>query len=66
MLLATCVAAAVRAAEVIRSGAAHLHAVRWETKGPADFVTATAMVPLPKPETINVWRYTTGVTMFCS
>ena len=39
MLLATCVAASVRAADVIRSAAVHLHAVRWELKGPADFVS---------------------------
>jgi len=38
-LLATCVTAVVRAADVIRNAAAHLHAVRWETKGPADFVS---------------------------
>src|SRR5688572_31661284 len=39
-LLATCVAAAVRAAEVIRHAAADLKAVHWELKGPADFVSA--------------------------
>jgi myo-inositol-1(or 4)-monophosphatase len=39
VLLATCVAAAVRAADVIRSAAVHLRAVRWEVKGPADFVS---------------------------
>jgi myo-inositol-1(or 4)-monophosphatase len=38
-LLATCVAAAVRAADVIRGAAVHLHSVRWEVKGPADFVS---------------------------
>ena len=40
-LLATCVAAAARAAEVIRDGAAppHLRALQWETKGRADFVS---------------------------
>ena len=38
-LLATCVAATVRAADGIRNAAAHLHAVRWETKGHADFVS---------------------------
>jgi myo-inositol-1(or 4)-monophosphatase len=38
-LLATCVAAAVRAADVIRKAAAHLNTVRWEVKGPADFVS---------------------------
>ena len=31
--------AAERAAEVIREGAAALHAVTWESKGPADFVS---------------------------
>src|SRR5688572_33474156 len=39
-LLATCVAAAVRPAEVIRRAAADLRAVHWELKGPADFVSA--------------------------
>src|SRR5688500_4906500 len=39
-LLATCVAAAVRASEVVRRGAADLRAVHWEVKGPADFVSA--------------------------
>lgn len=39
-LLATCVAAAVRAAEVIRHAAEDLKAVHWELKGPADFVSA--------------------------
>jgi myo-inositol-1(or 4)-monophosphatase len=38
-LLATCVAAAVRAADVIRAAAASLSEVRWEVKGPADFVS---------------------------
>ena len=39
-LLATCVAAAVRASDVIRRAAADLRAVHWEVKGPADFVSA--------------------------
>ena len=39
-LLATCVAAAVRAAEIIQRAAADLRAVHWEVKGPADFVSA--------------------------
>ena len=39
-MLATCVAAAVRAAEVIRRAATDLSAVQWEVKGPADFVSA--------------------------
>lgn len=39
-LLATCVAAAVRAGDVIRAAAATLGAVTWEVKGPADFVSA--------------------------
>lgn len=39
-LLATCVAAAVRASEIIRNAAADLRAVHWELKGPADFVSA--------------------------
>jgi myo-inositol-1(or 4)-monophosphatase len=39
-LLATCVAAAVRASEVIRNAASDLRAVHWELKGPADFVSA--------------------------
>ena len=38
-LLATCVAAAVRAAEVIRAASSHLSEIRWESKGPADFVS---------------------------
>jgi myo-inositol-1(or 4)-monophosphatase len=38
-LLATCVAAAVRAAEVIRLAAAQLSEVHWEVKGPSDFVS---------------------------
>jgi myo-inositol-1(or 4)-monophosphatase len=39
-LLATCVAAAVRAAEVVRRAAQDLTAVHWEVKAPADFVSA--------------------------
>ncbi|MEK7402497.1 MAG: inositol monophosphatase family protein [Gemmatimonadota bacterium] len=39
VLLATCVAAAVRAADVIRAGSARLGDVRWEQKGPSDFVS---------------------------
>ena len=39
-LLATCVAAAVRAADVIRAAASRLPEIAWEVKGPADFVTA--------------------------
>lgn len=39
VLLATCVAAAVRATDVIRAGAARLHELSWETKGPSDFVS---------------------------
>jgi myo-inositol-1(or 4)-monophosphatase len=38
-LLATCVAAAVRAADVIRAGAATLPQLSWEEKGPRDFVS---------------------------
>jgi myo-inositol-1(or 4)-monophosphatase len=38
-LQATCVAAAVRAADVIRAAAARLHDVTWEQKGPSDFVS---------------------------
>ena len=38
-LLATCVAASARAAEVIRSGAARLHELQWQTKSAADFVS---------------------------
>lgn len=40
VLLATCVAAAVRAADVIRAASARLGDVRWEQKGPSDFVSA--------------------------
>ena len=38
-LLATCVAGAARAAEIIRSGAANLDGLTWERKSRADFVT---------------------------
>lgn len=38
-LLATCVAAAVRAADVIRAASAQLSDVPWEQKGPSDFVS---------------------------
>ena len=38
-LLATCVAAAVQASEVIRSASAKLSEITWEAKGPADFVS---------------------------
>lgn len=38
-MLATCVAAAVRAAEVIRGAAARLGDITWEVKGPSDFVS---------------------------
>ena len=39
MLLATAVAAAVRAAEIIRAASTRLHEITWESKGPADFVS---------------------------
>lgn len=38
-MLATCVAAAVRAADVVRLAAETLREVHWEVKGPADFVS---------------------------
>jgi myo-inositol-1(or 4)-monophosphatase len=38
-LLATCVAAAARSAEVIRAGAARLPQLEWVSKSPADFVS---------------------------
>src|SRR4051812_36308909 len=38
-LLATCVAAAAKSAEVVRAGAARLGELRWDTKGGADFVS---------------------------
>lgn len=38
-LLATCVAAAVRAADVVRAAAETLKEIHWEVKGPADFVS---------------------------
>ena len=38
-LLATCVAAAVRGAEVVRSASTTLANITWEAKGPADFVS---------------------------
>jgi myo-inositol-1(or 4)-monophosphatase len=38
-LLATCVAAAVRAGDVIRAAAARLPDIHWEVKGPSDFVS---------------------------
>jgi myo-inositol-1(or 4)-monophosphatase len=39
-LLATCVAAAARAAEIIRRGAATRHSLTWELKSQTDFVSA--------------------------
>lgn len=38
-LLATCVAAAARAAEIIQRGAAARHSLTWELKSPTDFVS---------------------------
>jgi myo-inositol-1(or 4)-monophosphatase len=38
-LLATCVAAAVRAGDVVKNAAARLADVSWEVKGPSDFVS---------------------------
>ena len=38
-LLATCVAGAVRAGEIVRTAAATLGEVKWEVKGHADFVS---------------------------
>jgi myo-inositol-1(or 4)-monophosphatase len=38
-LLATCVASAARAAEIIRHGAENLHALAWESKSRGDFVS---------------------------
>lgn len=38
-LLATCVAAAVQAADVIRTASSTLSEITWEAKGPADFVS---------------------------
>ena len=38
-LLATCVAAAVRAADVVRGAAESLREIHWEVKGPSDFVS---------------------------
>jgi myo-inositol-1(or 4)-monophosphatase len=38
-LLATCVAAAARAAEVVRSGSERRHTLTWEAKSPFDFVS---------------------------
>src|SRR3954471_13446075 len=38
-LLATCVAGAAKAAEVIRAGAARLPELQWQTKSAADFVS---------------------------
>ena len=38
-LLATCVAAAVRAADVVRGAAEKLREIHWEVKGPSDFVS---------------------------
>ncbi len=38
-LLATCVAAAVRGAEIVRAGAGDLGRLTWEVKTPADFVS---------------------------
>ena len=38
-LLATCVAAAAKASEIVRAGAARLHELQWQTKTAADFVS---------------------------
>jgi myo-inositol-1(or 4)-monophosphatase len=38
-LLATCVAGAVQAGEVVRAAAATLKDIQWELKGPSDFVS---------------------------
>jgi myo-inositol-1(or 4)-monophosphatase len=38
-LLATCVAAAARAAEIIRAGAERRESLAWESKSPGDFVS---------------------------
>src|SRR4051794_12113422 len=38
-LLATCVAAAARAAEIIRGKAGQRSALRWESKSPGDYVS---------------------------
>ena len=42
-LLATCVAAAVRASEVIRAGAERIAHLEWGVKAPSDFVTDEAL-----------------------
>src|SRR5207253_5423980 len=39
-LLATCVAAAVKGAEAVRSHAQHLSTIEWEEKARADYVSA--------------------------
>jgi myo-inositol-1(or 4)-monophosphatase len=39
-LLATCVAAAAKGAEQVRAGAARLGELEWQSKSPADFVSA--------------------------
>src|SRR4051812_28910640 len=39
VLLATCVAAAAKSAEVVRAGAARLRELRWHIKGGGDFVS---------------------------
>ena len=38
-LLATCVAAAIQAGDVVRAAAATLKDIHWEVKGPSDFVS---------------------------
>ena len=38
-LLGTCVAACIKASEIIRAGAASLSEIEWEKKGPADYVS---------------------------
>src|SRR5437870_4285516 len=40
-LLATCVASAAAAAEIIRQRSADRASIRWEHKGPSDFVSET-------------------------
>jgi hypothetical protein len=48
-LLATCVAAAARAAEIIRERSRDHRSLEWETKARADFVTDVDRSAAPEP-----------------
>ena len=56
-LLATCVAAAARAAEVIRDGARRRESLTWEVKSPADFVSEVDRVAEDALRTVILGRH---------